>query len=128
MSQLAYSRMALRIVATLVATGLVAACGYKGPLYMPTPDGKPPSTAKQQKQQPIIPPAPRCLTRQDGMRLGSQARQTTKAPHGAGRNPGRSELAVGMQADRYMFTPRKAKPVISRPVSAQYAAMVPRRP
>ncbi|AUT45243.1 hypothetical protein C2U31_04190 [Achromobacter sp. AONIH1] len=59
MSQLAYSRMALRIVATLVATGLVAACGYKGPLYMPTPDGKPPSTAKQQKQQqPIIPPAP----------------------------------------------------------------------
>ena len=60
-SQLAYSRMALRIVATLVATGLVAACGYKGPLYMPTPDGKPPSTAKQQKQQqPIIPPAPRC--------------------------------------------------------------------
>ena len=26
---------------------------------MPTPDGKPPSTAKQQKQQqPIIPPAP----------------------------------------------------------------------
>nr|WP_284143619.1 lipoprotein [Achromobacter deleyi] len=49
--------MALRIVATLVATGMVAACGYKGPLYMPTPDGKPPS--RTQPNPPVaIPPAP----------------------------------------------------------------------
>ncbi|MGE8636951.1 LPS translocon maturation chaperone LptM [Achromobacter piechaudii] len=47
--------MALRIVATLVASGMVAACGYKGPLYMPTPDGKPPSNPQPASQ---IPPAP----------------------------------------------------------------------
>ncbi|MPS82247.1 MAG: hypothetical protein E2591_29705 [Achromobacter sp.] len=55
MFQLAFSRMALRIVATLVASGMVAACGYKGPLYMPTPDGKPPSNPQPASQ---IPPAP----------------------------------------------------------------------
>ncbi|MFY0477605.1 LPS translocon maturation chaperone LptM [Achromobacter marplatensis] len=55
--QLAFSRMALRIVATLLASGMVAACGYKGPLYMPTPDGKPPSRTPTQTA-PQIPPAP----------------------------------------------------------------------
>ncbi|MEN5166184.1 MULTISPECIES: LPS translocon maturation chaperone LptM [Achromobacter] len=54
--QLAFSRMALRIVATLVASGMVAACGYKGPLYMPTPDGKPPTRSQTPASQ--IPPAP----------------------------------------------------------------------
>lgn len=57
MFQLAFSRMSLRIVATLVATGMVAACGYKGPLYMPTPDGKPPQRTQQQ-QTPQIPQIP----------------------------------------------------------------------
>ncbi|PQZ70971.1 hypothetical protein CQ050_05170 [Achromobacter sp. MYb9] len=57
MFQLAFSRMALRIVATLLASGMVAACGYKGPLYMPTPDGKPPSRTPTQPTQ-HIPPAP----------------------------------------------------------------------
>ncbi|MGY6273008.1 LPS translocon maturation chaperone LptM [Achromobacter denitrificans] len=51
--------MALRIVATLVTTGMVAACGYKGPLYMPTPDGKPPRGSEQQAVP--IPPAPPIL-------------------------------------------------------------------
>ncbi|RBL83981.1 hypothetical protein DDE05_26625 [Streptomyces cavourensis] len=60
MFQLAFSRMSLRIVATLVATGMVAACGYKGPLYMPTPDGKPPPRTQSQSapQVPQIPAAP----------------------------------------------------------------------
>ncbi|WP_447922832.1 LPS translocon maturation chaperone LptM [Achromobacter aegrifaciens] len=49
--------MVLRIVATLAATGMVAACGYKGPLYMPTPDGKPPPASQQQQQPMAIPPA-----------------------------------------------------------------------
>ncbi|MFC0257258.1 LPS translocon maturation chaperone LptM [Achromobacter marplatensis] len=49
--------MALRIVATLLASGMVAACGYKGPLYMPTPDGKPPARTPSQPTQQI-PPAP----------------------------------------------------------------------
>nr|WP_082601650.1 lipoprotein [Achromobacter sp. Root83] len=53
--------MALRIVATLVATGMVAACGYKGPLYMPTPDGKPPSRTEPNQQPPQIPPVPAVL-------------------------------------------------------------------
>ncbi|WP_353851386.1 MULTISPECIES: LPS translocon maturation chaperone LptM [Achromobacter] len=57
--QLAFSRMALRIVATLVTTGMVAACGYKGPLYMPTPDGKPPPDSQQQTVP--IPPTPPIL-------------------------------------------------------------------
>ncbi|WP_371321216.1 LPS translocon maturation chaperone LptM [Achromobacter seleniivolatilans] len=53
--QLAFSRMAFRIVATLLASGMVTACGYKGPLYMPTPDGKPPS-GPQKNVPPPIPP------------------------------------------------------------------------
>ena len=35
MSPLACSRKALRIVATLAAAGMLAACGFKGPLYLP---------------------------------------------------------------------------------------------
>ncbi|WP_281360789.1 LPS translocon maturation chaperone LptM [Achromobacter deleyi] len=50
--------MSLRIVATLVATGMVAACGYKGPLYMPTPDGKPPQRTQQRQQTPQVPQIP----------------------------------------------------------------------
>ena len=60
MFQLAFSRMDLRIVATLVTTGMLAACGYKGPLYMPTPDGKPPRDSQPQPSVPI-PPAPPVL-------------------------------------------------------------------
>ncbi|MBO9353105.1 hypothetical protein GG851_03805 [Bordetella petrii] len=53
MFHLACSRMVLRIVATLAATGLVAACGFKGPLYLPPQPGQPePPPA----QQPNIPP------------------------------------------------------------------------
>ncbi|WP_445659226.1 LPS translocon maturation chaperone LptM [Achromobacter sp. NCFB-sbj8-Ac1-l] len=39
---------------------MVAACGYKGPLYMPTPDGKPPPRTQSQSapQVPQIPAAP----------------------------------------------------------------------
>lgn len=58
MFHLAFRRMALRIVATLMATGMVAACGYKGPLYLPTPDGKPPARTQQQSQPTVIPPTP----------------------------------------------------------------------
>ncbi len=58
MFHLAFSRMVFRIVATLAATGMLAACGYKGPLYLPTPDGKPPPASQQQQQRPVIPPAP----------------------------------------------------------------------
>ncbi|ANN80019.1 LPS translocon maturation chaperone LptM [Bordetella flabilis] len=36
MSYPAFSRTALRIVATLASTASLAACGYKGPLYLPT--------------------------------------------------------------------------------------------
>ncbi|WP_343739013.1 lipoprotein [Achromobacter sp.] len=51
--------MALRIVATLMATGIVAACGYKGPLYMPPPpEGKAPPSTQQTAPPPQIPPAP----------------------------------------------------------------------
>lgn len=35
MSHLAFSRMALRIVATLAAVTVLGACGYKGPLFFP---------------------------------------------------------------------------------------------
>ncbi|SEJ43559.1 lipoprotein-attachment site-containing protein [Achromobacter sp. NFACC18-2] len=59
MFQLAYSRMALRIVATLMATGMMAACGYKGPLYMPPPpEGQAPARTPQSQPKPVIPPAP----------------------------------------------------------------------
>ncbi|OZI15852.1 hypothetical protein CAL18_17945 [Bordetella genomosp. 7] len=40
MSHLAHGRMVLRIVATLAATSLVAACGFKGPLYLPPESGQ----------------------------------------------------------------------------------------
>ncbi|HTK01840.1 MAG TPA: lipoprotein [Bordetella sp.] len=44
MSYPAYSRTALRIVATLATVASLAACGYKGPLYAPSqaPALKPP--------------------------------------------------------------------------------------
>ncbi|RYF50924.1 MAG: hypothetical protein EOO27_30860, partial [Comamonadaceae bacterium] len=41
MTHLATSRMALRIVAITALAGLTAACGYKGPLYMPPPPNSP---------------------------------------------------------------------------------------
>ncbi|WP_256381721.1 lipoprotein [Achromobacter sp. NFACC18-2] len=51
--------MALRIVATLMATGMMAACGYKGPLYMPPPpEGQAPARTPQSQPKPVIPPAP----------------------------------------------------------------------
>jgi predicted small lipoprotein YifL len=34
----AFSRTAFRIVATLASVASLAACGYKGPLYLPTTD------------------------------------------------------------------------------------------
>ncbi len=55
MFQLARSRMALRIVATLAATGLVAACGFKGPLYLPPPEDGAPAQPEQQQPAPIPP-------------------------------------------------------------------------
>lgn len=50
MSHLAYSRMALRIVATLAATAWLTACGYKGPLYLPPPT--PAAKAAKAAQRP----------------------------------------------------------------------------
>ncbi|MDM9559021.1 MULTISPECIES: LPS translocon maturation chaperone LptM [Bordetella] len=47
--------MALRIVATLAATGLVAACGFKGPLYLPPPEDGAPAQPEQQQPAPIPP-------------------------------------------------------------------------
>ncbi|WP_255592763.1 lipoprotein [Bordetella sp. BOR01] len=44
--------MVLRIVATLAATGLVAACGFKGPLYLPPQPGQP---EPEQSEPPHIP-------------------------------------------------------------------------
>ena len=42
MLPLAPIRLLYRIVATLLAVGLLAACGYKGPLYLPpAEDGTP---------------------------------------------------------------------------------------
>ena len=43
MSHMAYGRMVLRIVATLAAIGLTAACGFKGPLYLPPPQSPDPA-------------------------------------------------------------------------------------
>jgi predicted small lipoprotein YifL len=37
----AFSRTALRIVATLAGAASLAACGFKGPLYHPTADNAP---------------------------------------------------------------------------------------
>lgn len=57
MSHLANSRMALRIVATLTVAGLVAGCGYKGPLFMPPPGGVPQRGATiQDSPPPVLPP------------------------------------------------------------------------
>ncbi|WP_409929306.1 LPS translocon maturation chaperone LptM [Bordetella genomosp. 13] len=50
-SPLACSRKALRIVATLAAAGMLAACGFKGPLYLPPQEG-------QSRAQPSNPPPP----------------------------------------------------------------------
>ncbi|WP_407922719.1 LPS translocon maturation chaperone LptM [Bordetella ansorpii] len=47
-SPLACSRKALRIVATLAAAGMLAACGFKGPLYMPGDGSKGAGRANQQ--------------------------------------------------------------------------------
>ncbi|WP_235512342.1 lipoprotein [Achromobacter sp. Root565] len=52
--------MALRIVATLMAAGMVTACGYKGPLFMPPPPegSKAPARTQQNPPPAQIPPAP----------------------------------------------------------------------
>ncbi|CAM4092422.1 LPS translocon maturation chaperone LptM [Bordetella pseudohinzii] len=60
---MAFSHRVFRIVATLSATGLIAACGYKGPLYLPAPsDQQGSSGAKQAPAQtenrPRIPTSP----------------------------------------------------------------------
>jgi predicted small lipoprotein YifL len=47
-SHLAYCRRASRIVATLAATAWLAACGYKGPLYMPQ------AGSAKQSREPVI--------------------------------------------------------------------------
>ncbi|WP_328587206.1 LPS translocon maturation chaperone LptM [Bordetella ansorpii] len=47
-SPLACSRKALRIVATLAAASMLAACGFKGPLYMPGDDAKGAGRGNQQ--------------------------------------------------------------------------------
>ncbi|OZI28205.1 hypothetical protein CEG14_25165 [Bordetella genomosp. 1] len=56
MFHMAFGRMALRIVATLAAAGLLAACGYRGPLYLPNDGtGKPgQGNASQRKPEPAI--------------------------------------------------------------------------
>lgn len=41
MTHMATSRMALRIVAIAALAGLSAACGYKGPLYLPPASNAP---------------------------------------------------------------------------------------
>ncbi|AUL18107.1 lipoprotein [Bordetella holmesii] len=63
MSHMAFSHRVLRIVATLSATGLIAACGYKGPLYLPAPSDQKGSSGSQQQpadadNRPRIPPSP----------------------------------------------------------------------
>jgi predicted small lipoprotein YifL len=52
--------MALRIVATLAASVVVAACGYKGPLYMPGqgPKGGPSNAKTSPAPTPAHPPVP----------------------------------------------------------------------
>ncbi|CFW80936.1 Predicted small periplasmic lipoprotein [Bordetella pertussis] len=54
----AHNRLALRIVATLALGGLLAACGYKGPLYLPPPEPGQPAPTGQQTPLSSIPPAP----------------------------------------------------------------------
>lgn len=65
MSHLAHSRRAFRIVATLLACGVIAACGFKGPLYLPPAVKAPkPATATTKpatatpETLPITPAAP----------------------------------------------------------------------
>ncbi|GAB3322314.1 hypothetical protein GCM10027565_04560 [Bordetella tumulicola] len=57
MSHMAHGRMVLRIVATLAAVSLIAACGFKGPLYLPPapgqPDPKPPEPLNIPPVEPI---------------------------------------------------------------------------
>ena len=50
----AHNRLALRIVATLALGGLLAACGYKGPLYLPPPEPGQPAP-RGGKRRPSIP-------------------------------------------------------------------------
>ena len=52
MTHLATSRMALRIVAITALAGLTAACGYKGPLYMPPPPNAPAGSAPKPAPAP----------------------------------------------------------------------------
>lgn len=50
--------MLLRIVATLAAGSLLAACGFKGPLYLPRPEaGGQPAQSSQPPAQPATPAA-----------------------------------------------------------------------
>ena len=51
MSDQAFRRTVLRIVATLALAGTVAACGYKGPLYLPSG-----SAADRKSEPPEAPP------------------------------------------------------------------------
>ena len=58
---MAFSHRVFRIVATLSATGLIAACGYKGPLYMPPGNSgaKNPDAQKIDNENQLrIPPNP----------------------------------------------------------------------
>ncbi|MFQ1063026.1 LPS translocon maturation chaperone LptM [Bordetella trematum] len=60
---MAISRRILRIVATLSVFGLISACGYKGPLYMPPSQDSDRSSAtpahpKAQDERPRIPSNP----------------------------------------------------------------------
>jgi predicted small lipoprotein YifL len=57
----AFSRTAVRIVATLACAASLAACGYKGPLYLPT--------AKHESQPKMI--APLSFRAAPGVRLGT---------------------------------------------------------
>lgn len=55
MSHPARSRTVLRIVATLAAASLLAACGFKGPLYLPPAEGQSASGARTAPQPPTQP-------------------------------------------------------------------------
>jgi predicted small lipoprotein YifL len=57
-SHLAYRRMALRIVATLAASVVLAACGYKGPLYLPGQGPKGPASNAKTSTSPAPAHAP----------------------------------------------------------------------
>ncbi|WP_427184344.1 LPS translocon maturation chaperone LptM [Bordetella bronchialis] len=63
MSHPAYSRTALRIVATLAAAASLAACGYKGPLI-------PPSQAPTLRPPPKV-IAPLAFRAAPGVQLGT---------------------------------------------------------